>query len=164
MRKPTFVDYAAAPMKLTFADDEAPMKPSVIKSGVEGVDLAELPDVPEGYWDAVRAALPATQNERSRSGVTDDDGSDLDNLVTAALLTLKEVLDTQTPDRMDDNYTKILALKKDAAVSLIGAGLKADENRFRKRNSDILGKLFNELKLGESSGPVGPLLDARVVN
>lgn len=73
-------------------------------------------------------------------------------------------MDIPTPDAMDENYTKIVSIKKDAAVSAITAGLKADENRFRKRNSDVLAKMFLAIKGEKSSDPEGPLLEARVVN
>lgn len=40
----------------------------------------------------------------------------------------------------------MLSIRKDAAVSIIGAGLKADENRFRRRQNDIVQRLFDLVK------------------
>lgn len=133
-------------------------------SGLEGIDAAQFPDVPDGYWQQVKEAATGVADERVRpkTGVLDEDGSELDDLVGIALQTVRDVLSVETPDPFDDHYPKILAIKKDAAISIIGAGLKADENRFRKRNTDVLSKLFEALKQ-ERSDPEGPLLEARLV-
>lgn len=47
---------------------------------------------------------------------------------------------------------KMLTIKKDMSVSLIGLGLKADEHRFRKRASDVLGQLLEQIKRDEKKG------------
>lgn len=135
-------------------------------SGIEGIDTSELPDVPDGYWQPAEKAASGAPGDgvRNRSGVLEADGSDLDQIVSTGLAVLREIMDIPTPDAMDENYTKIVSIKKDAAVSAITAGLKADENRFRKRNSDVLAKMFLAIKGEKSSDPEGPLLEARVVN
>ena len=51
-------------------------------------------------------------------------------------------MDIPIPDPSDENYVKVISARKDAAISLVGMGLKADENRFKKRNNDVLAKLF----------------------
>lgn len=53
---------------------------------------------------------------------------------------------TPTPDCEDEAYGRILSAKKDAAVSVLNSGLKADENRFRKRDNDLLKVLFEKVK------------------
>jgi hypothetical protein len=44
------------------------------------------------------------------------------------------------------DYMKQLTLKKDTAVALIGAGLKADENRFRRKQQDVIARLFEAVQ------------------
>lgn len=41
---------------------------------------------------------------------------------------------------------KIVSAKKDAAMGIINAGLKADENRFRRENKDLIEKLFAKIQ------------------
>ena len=44
------------------------------------------------------------------------------------------------------DYFKLLAIKKDLAVSAVAAGLKADENRFRRRQNDVIARLFEVVR------------------
>lgn len=86
-----------------------------------------------------------------------DNGNKLDMLVGKALNTINEILDVDLPDESDPGFIKLLSTKKDAAVSIVNAGLKADENRFRKRNSDILTRLMAQMK-SEGLAPA-PLIE-----
>jgi hypothetical protein len=45
---------------------------------------------------------------------------------------------------------KAVSAKKDAAMGIINAGLKADENRFRRENKDLLGDLFKRIEAERS--------------
>lgn len=73
----------------------------------------------------------------------------LSRVVSKALEQIEEILDMEIPelgtpggaDRM-----RLLAIKKDASAAIINAGLKADENRFRRENKDIIEKLFDKVK------------------
>ena len=73
-----------------------------------------------------------------------DQEDSLSRVVRKALEQIEAILDMPVPageDRM-----KMLSVKKDAASSIINAGLKADENRFRRENKDIIEKLFDKIK------------------
>lgn len=70
----------------------------------------------------------------------------MDNLVNKALAKLEEVLDVPLPNPSAENYIRILLAQKDAAVSVVNSGLKADENRFRRRENDVIEKLFQKLQ------------------
>lgn len=71
---------------------------------------------------------------------------DLSKVVVKALKQIEIILDIPIPDSSDPNYVKTLSVKKDAAASIINAGLKADENRFRRENKDIIERLFDKIK------------------
>lgn len=63
-------------------------------------------------------------------------------LRTKALKVLGQTLDVRVPDEDDADYARILSIKKDAAINVVSASLKADENCFRRRGGDVLEKLF----------------------
>lgn len=72
---------------------------------------------------------------------------DLSKVVVKALQQLEHILDMELPE---DNKIKhkFLSIKKDAAAAVINAGLKADENRFRRENKDIITRLFDKIQKG----------------
>lgn len=78
---------------------------------------------------------------------------DLSRVVNKALLKLESILDIDTEKKTEDkedyydnkSKAKILSIQKDAAASILNAGLKADENRFRRENKDIIERLFDKL-------------------
>lgn len=81
---------------------------------------------------------------------------ELSRVVRKGLLQIEAILDV-TPDGLTmENQMKLLSIKKDAATSIINAGLKADENRFRRENKDIVDRLFDKIKKD------GKLIDGRV--
>lgn len=59
----------------------------------------------------------------------------------------EEILDTPLPGRNEDHFVRMFSSVKDAAVSVMNLGLKADENRLRKRNNDILQELYDKIAL-----------------
>lgn len=83
----------------------------------------------------------------------------LARLRAKALGVLDEVMDTPTPSRTDPNYARILSAKKDAAVNVVSASLKADENCFRQRQTDALKKLYDTVQV-EMAGQHAPLIEA----
>lgn len=60
--------------------------------------------------------------------------------------TIIDILERDPPAPSAADFVKMLSIRKDAAVSIIGAGLKADENRFRRRHDDIMQRLFDLVK------------------
>lgn len=71
---------------------------------------------------------------------------DLSRVVRKALNQIEKILDKDDNDCHSDDRIKLLSIKKDAAASIINAGLKADENRFRRENKDIIERLFAKLQ------------------
>lgn len=71
---------------------------------------------------------------------------DLSRVVKKALKQIEDILDMEMPVATIAVQAKILSLKKDAAASIINAGLKADENRFRRENKDIVERLFDKIR------------------
>jgi len=49
-------------------------------------------------------------------------------------------------------------LKKDTLSVVINAGLKADENRFRRKQHDVVAKLF---AIARADKKLGPIIDQR---
>lgn len=118
-------------------------------SGVEILEHTELPHVPDGYWKSSEKAAARTPKTRLCDGdgvLVSDNGAALDRIVTLALHTLENVMLTDTPHPEDEAFGRILSAKKDAAVSVLNAGLKADENRFRKHKNNILKDLFEKMQ------------------
>lgn len=68
----------------------------------------------------------------------------LSRVVRKALQQIEDILDMELPE--DESKMKLLSVKKDAASAIINAGLKADENRFRRENKDIIERLFDKIK------------------
>ena len=70
----------------------------------------------------------------------------LSKVVTKALKQIEIILDMDLEKEHPDDRMKMLSVKKDAAASIIHAGLKADENRFRRENKGIIEKLFEKIE------------------
>lgn len=68
----------------------------------------------------------------------------LSRVVSKALQQIESILDMEIPE--DDTKMKMLSVKKDTAIGILNAGLKADENRFRRENKDIIERLFDKIK------------------
>lgn len=71
---------------------------------------------------------------------------DLSRVVRKALLQIESILDTTTEGLSIEMQMKLMSVKKDAATGIINAGLKADENRFRRENKDIVDRLYDKIK------------------
>ncbi len=85
-----------------------------------------------------------------------DNTDDLSRVVRKALLQIETILDTTTDGLSIEMQMKLMSVKKDAATGIINAGLKADENRFRRENKDIVDRLFDKIKKD------GKIIDGRV--
>ena len=129
--------------------DRNPVQESRVQN-TGGTQLAELPDVPHGYWEPSEEAATGASGDGVRNGddvlATQADHDLLARVASKGLQVLEEVLNTPTPPQSDPNFARILSTKKDAAVSAVGARLKADENCFRHRQSNALDRLYAEMK------------------
>lgn len=67
---------------------------------------------------------------------------------------IKEILDYELPKRGDPDFQRMLSTQKDAAVAVVNSGLKADENRFRRRQTNILKDLYERMQQAKSQGPL----------
>lgn len=97
-----------------------------------------------------RASLSAPSRSVAKIQPVEDENV-LDRVVRKSLVTIEEVLDIPLCDPSDPIYMKLLAAKKDCAVSIVNAGLKADENRFRRENRDVVEKLFERISREQPS-------------
>jgi hypothetical protein len=70
----------------------------------------------------------------------------LSRVVRKALNQIEAIIDIDIESVHPDDRMKMLSVKKDAASSIISAGLKADENRFRRENKDIVERLFEKVR------------------
>jgi len=78
--------------------------------------------------------------------IVSQNADDLSRVVHKALQQIETILDTDnTLIRVEDRW-RAMSIKKDAAISIINAGLKADENRFRRENKDIIEKLYAKIE------------------
>ena len=80
------------------------------------------------------------------NGVVTQNADDLTRCVRKALREIEEILDIDINTVKPLDQLKMLSVKKDAASAIINAGLKADENRFRRENTDIIERLFTKIK------------------
>lgn len=83
---------------------------------------------------------------------------DLSRVVQKALRQIEDIIDMDLEKVSAEDRIKLLSVKKDAASSIINAGLKADENRFRRENKDIIEKLYEKIRKD------GRIIDGKVIN
>lgn len=96
-------------------------------------------------------------NIETKSVVIDNQDK-LDTVVKKALDQIEAILDVDMAKVPVDDKMKMLSVKKDAATAIINAGLKADENRFRRQNNTAIERLFDKIKK-ESK-----IVDGRVIH
>ena len=80
------------------------------------------------------------------NGAVSPNEDQLTRAVRKALDQIEEILDIDITTVKPIDQMKMLSVKKDAASAIINAGLKADENRFRRENKDIIERLFTKIK------------------
>lgn len=78
--------------------------------------------------------------------VVPDNEDNLARVVHKALKQIEAIIDQDLEGLSVESRLKMLSIKKDAATAIINAGLKADENRFRRENKDIVERLFQKIK------------------
>lgn len=134
-------------------NDQSGAKRSI--SGLEEIDDAQLPDVSNGYWISPEEAASGDTEIRIRRQfeLLETDPNKLDHAVDLGVDAIVDILELAYLPTSHDDYFKQLALKKDAAVSIITAGLRADENRFRRRNQDILQQLWQRIRADKKLAP-----------
>jgi hypothetical protein len=126
----------------------------IINKSFLEVDISGLPDpselvgVPNGYWKTLGEADPGTPEARVRNEIAlQDNGEALGRLVTRSLEVAEETLDLDPGDYDDPEIQmKVMSMRKDMAQSIINAGLKADENRFRRKNEDVILNLLARIE------------------
>lgn len=113
-------------------------------------EFAELPNVSDRYREPLEEADTEAASDGVRGGDAVLDAENnyryLASLRTKALRVLGETLDVRTPHEDDADYARVLAIKKDAAINIVSASLKADENCFRQRHNDALSRLYAAVK------------------
>lgn len=110
--------------------------------------LAQLAHVQDGYREPVEetAGTVAVLEVRDRDEVVTENTNAFDNLVVKAIGKGEEILNIPLPPMSDENFGKILSAQQALTTALINSGLKADENRFRRRQSNALEKIFEAMR------------------
>lgn len=120
----------------------------------------ELPNLALKYTEPLEETDPDAPIDGVRSGDAVLDAENnyryLATLRTKALRVLGETLDVRTPHEDDADYARVLSIKKDAAINVVSASLKADENCFRQRHNDALARLYAAVK---AEAPSKTLID-----
>lgn len=119
---------------------------SVCSPGV--VVGAELPDLQNGHWRAPEYPIAEVAEDGLRdepTSVEDKPNERLTRLVGKSLRKLEQILDIE-PSPWDDDYIKLLAMQKDAATSVIGMSIKADESRFRVQSESAIVAILQEVR------------------
>jgi hypothetical protein len=112
------------------------------------IDDAELVAVPEGYWKNLgEATTGAPETREIAQAALRDNGDLLAVIVTESLEAIREVIALDPNDYDDAEIRmKVISMKSNAAQGMINAGLKSDENRFRRENKDLLSELFARIE------------------
>ena len=123
----------------------------VEQNGVQSAgrfELTQLADVAAGYREPVEGAVAEAAEARLRdeSEVLNDNATALERLTAKALCKLDEIIDIALPPQSSDHYGRVLSAQKDASVAIVNSALKADENRFRRRQTDVLEKLYSKMR------------------
>ena len=115
----------------------------------EEVTSTEQPDVSDGYWEQIEKTITRTSSNgvRKRSDLPIE-AITLDSLTPLALAAFKEILEAPL-DLEDPNYSRLIATKNGAAVAVVNAVIKSDENSFKKRNNTVLENLLLRMKQAE---------------
>ena len=125
-------------------------------AGQSGSDQVEFPDIPDG-WNTPSVQGPKLSTPPSPVDVSKMDRSErLETLIDLSLSKAEELLTIELVPGSDD-FTKTASMQKDLVVSLLNTGVKVDENRFKKRQTDALTGILKGLLEREKT--LGPLID-----
>ncbi len=125
------------------ADSERSEQISI--QGTGNVVDTQFAYVPNGHRKTFEEAIAelAEPRVRERDDVLSEQPTErFERVFTKALIQTEETLDLELPHPSDPDYAKILSLKQTAATAVINSGLKADENRLRRKQTDVLAKLY----------------------
>lgn len=103
---------------------------------------------------------PKRQEVLAPSVDAGDRGDRLEKLIDLSLAKAEEIMNLPI-DQCDDGYVKVAALQKDLVVSILNTGIKVDENRFRKRSTEMLGAILEQIKAQETALGVVPIVLAQ---
>lgn len=78
-------------------------------------------------------------------------------LVNLSLRRLKSIL-LENPAPFEDDYAKLVALQKDAAISVLNLAAKVDEGRLRARNESAIVTILEEVRRLKQPAPI-PMLE-----
>lgn len=119
-----------------------------ILQSLREIEPPQLTYVSNGYREPVEETVTPSPSERVRDGdeVLAENTSTFDDLVAKSLVKINEILDYDLPPRNHPDFQRMMSTQKDASVAIVGAGLKADENRFRRRQTNILKDLFERME------------------
>ena len=117
------------------------------------IEPPEFSNVPHRYREPVEETTSFVTSERLRDGddILAENAASLDELVVMAAVKAKQILSLELPERSDPHYMRMVTAQKDLSVALFNTGLKADENRFRKRQTNILADLYARMLADENS-------------
>lgn len=111
------------------------------------IDDTQFPDVPDGHWNEVEKAVTVITEAgiRDLAGIRDN-GEALNVVIGKSLRVVDRILD-EDPDSYDkpEDRLRCLAILNQTSANMLTAGLKADENRFRKENHDVIHRLFEKI-------------------
>lgn len=120
---------------------------SGIPSFEEVID-AQFPDVQDGHRGQAEetTALDPIAGLRREFDVLEPNPNKLDYATDLSLSACLKILEQEYLPSTHSDHFRQLSLKKDTAMGIMTIALRADENRFRKRNQDILEKLLTMAK------------------
>ena len=135
--------------------DHAGEKPGSGVLGLEGTFGSQLPDLSDGHWQAPEFPIAQVAEDGLRdepAAVEDKPNERLTRLVGKSLRKLEQILDLD-PTPWDEDYIKLLAMQKDAATSVIGMSIKADESRFRVQSESAIVAILQEVRALKQPSP-----------
>lgn len=148
---------STAPSEPTKSNSDTPSADAT-HSGEGPAESAPVtfPDIPEG-WNTPSVQGPKLSTPPSPVDVSKMDRSErLETLIDLSLSKAEELLTIELVPGSDD-FTKTASMQKDLVVSLLNTGVKVDENRFKKRQTDALTGILKGLLEREKT--LGPLID-----
>lgn len=126
-----------------------------LNAQIEGAEqptaAPEFPEIPAD-WNVVETPAPVAPADTGKM----DRSERLETLIDLSLSKAEELLMIQLVPGSED-FTKTASMQKDLVVSMLNAGIKVDENRFKKRQTDALTGILKGLMEREKA--LGPLLE-----
>lgn len=116
-----------------------------------------FPAIPEGFVNTPLTQGPKLSTPPSPVDASKIDRSErLETLIDTSLTKAEELLAVELVPG-DQEFAKIASMQKDLVVSILNTGVKVDENRFKKKQTDALTGILKDLLTREKQ--LGPLID-----